>query len=129
MKSERKLRILLVADSFGHSTGYYVVAQGLREEGIEVILGGYQIPQSLVEMAIQEDVNCIGYRIMDGAPDILVPTLMKELQDKGALDIKVVVGGIVPKHMIPKLKELGVKEIFPPGSKIRDIAEFIKSLV
>lgn len=129
MNSERRLRVLLAADSNGHSTGYYVVAQGLREEGIEVILGGYQIPQNIVEMAIQEDVNCIGYRIMDGAPDILVPILMKQLHDKSAADIRVVVGGIVPKHMVPKLKELGVKEIFPPGSKIRNIADFLKSLV
>ncbi|MDY7031674.1 MAG: cobalamin-dependent protein [Thermodesulfobacteriota bacterium] len=126
LKKDKKIRVLLVCDSPGHSTGYYVVGKGLREAGVEVILGGFQIPAQIVESAVQEDVDFIGYRIMDGAPEILVPRLMESLEEKSIRDIKVILGGIVPPPVIPGLKEMGIDGIFPPGTKIPDIVEYLE---
>jgi len=126
LNEARKIRVLLVCDSLGHNTGYYVVAKGLREAGIEIILGGYQIPQQIVESAIQEDVDLIGYRIMDGAPEVLVPRLVGLLKEKEMENTPIIVGGIVPPPTIPKLKAIGIKEVFPPGSKISNIADCIR---
>ncbi|MBI2877595.1 MAG: cobalamin B12-binding domain-containing protein [Candidatus Tectomicrobia bacterium] len=125
MSSQKKIRVLLVMDSSGHSTGYYVVAKGLQEAGIEVILGGYQIPREIVDTAVEEDVDFIGYRIMDGAPDILVGRLMELLKEKGISGTGVVVGGIIPPAQIPLLKEMGVRGVFTPGTKIQEIVSCI----
>ena len=121
MSTQKKIRVLLVMDSSGHSTGYYVVAKGLQEAGIEVVLGEYQIPREIVDTAMEEDVDFIGYRVMDGAPDILVGRLMELLKEKGISDIGVIVGGIIPPSKIPLIKSMGVQEVFTPGAKIRDI--------
>lgn len=126
MSSRKKTRVLLVMDSSGHSTGYYVVAKGLREAGIEVILGGYQIPREIVDTAMEEDVDFIGYRIMDGAPDILVGRLMELLKEKGIFDVRVIVGGIIPPHKVLLLKSMGVREVFTPGTRIHEIVSCIE---
>lgn len=122
-------RILLVQDGLGHSTGYHVVARGLGQAGLEVILGGYLVPREIVEAAIQESVDCIGYRIMDGAPDILLSNLFNHMKEKAIQDLPVIVGGIIPHELHRTLKKLGVRGIFPPGSRIEDISEFIKELL
>ncbi|MEW6614918.1 MAG: cobalamin-dependent protein [Thermodesulfobacteriota bacterium] len=127
MESNKKIRVLLVSDSPGHSTGYYVVGKGLREAGIEVILGGFQIPSQIVESAIQEDVDFIGYRIMDGAPEILVPRLVELLKEKSIRDIQVIIGGIIPPPIVPTLKGIGIKGIFTPGTKISEIVDYVRS--
>ena len=126
MSNQRKRRVLLVMDSLGHSTGYYVVAKGLQEAGIEVVLGGYQIPREIVDTAVEEDVDFIGYRIMDGAPDILVGRLMSLLKERGVPDIKVIVGGIIPPSMISLIKGMGVREVFTPGTRIQDIVSCVE---
>ena len=110
----------------GHERGYNVVATGLRERGIEVILGGTQLAAEIVETAIQEDVDFIGYRITSGEPTILVEILFQKLKEKGT-DIPVIVGGVVPTKDIPRLKEMGVIEIFRPGNSMDSIADFIKN--
>lgn len=127
MKRGKEIRLLLVTDTPGHTVGYQVVARGLRDAGIEVILGGYRVPREIAQMAVQEDVDFIGYRIMDGAPNLLVPKLMEELKTRGGEEIQVIVGGIVPRTVIPQLKELGVGAIFPPGSKIEEIVSYLVS--
>jgi methylmalonyl-CoA mutase C-terminal domain/subunit len=119
------VRLLLAADSLGHTVGYSVVARGLRDAEIEVISGGYLLPGQIAELALQEDVGWIGYRIMDGAPEILVPALLAELGRRGAHGIRVVVGGIVPKSLIPALTAMGVAAVFTPGSQIAEIAAFL----
>lgn len=119
------MRLLLVADTPGHTVGYSVVARGLRDAGIEVILGGFLLPREIVQLALAEDVEWIGYRIMDGAPDILVARLIEELARQGADGIRVVVGGIVPAHLIPALEAMGVAGVFTPGSRMADIAEVL----
>jgi methylmalonyl-CoA mutase C-terminal domain/subunit len=126
MTEEKKIRFLLVADSPGHTTGYYVVARALREAGIEVILGGFQQPSGMVEAAAQEDVDYIGYRIMDREPPLVVSLLMERLKEKGLEHIQVVVGGIVPRRDVPKLKAMGVGEVFRPGAKLADIVAYVK---
>ncbi|MDY6969104.1 MAG: cobalamin-dependent protein [Spirochaetota bacterium] len=126
MKVNNKIRVLLVSDTPGHSTGYHIVAKGMREAGIEVILGGFQIPSKIVESALQEDVDFIGYRIMDGAPEVLVPILMNLIKDKSMLDTKVILGGIIPPHIHSMLKDIGVCGIFTPGTNMSDIVNYIK---
>ena len=126
MTEDRKIRFLLVADSPGHTTGYYVVARALREAGIEVILGGFQQPSGIVEAAAQEDADYIGYRIMDREPGIVVSLLMELLQKRGLEHVHVVVGGIIPRQDVPKLKAMGVGEVFRPGAKLEEIVAYVR---
>jgi methylmalonyl-CoA mutase, C-terminal domain len=121
----RRIRMLLVADSPGHTTGYYVVARALREAGVEVILGGFAQPEEIVETAIQEDVEFVGYRIMDREPLVLVSRLRELLDGRGQSGMRVVVGGIVARHDIPRLRELGVEAVFRPGSRLDEIVAHI----
>ena len=124
---EKKIRMLLTRHPYdGHERGYNVVATGLRERGIEVILGGTQLAGEIAETAIQEDVDFIGYRITSGEPTILVEILLQKLKEKSA-DIPVIVGGIVTSKDIPRLKSMGVIEIFGPGSSLDSIANFMKN--
>ncbi|MBI2914020.1 MAG: cobalamin B12-binding domain-containing protein [Chloroflexi bacterium] len=123
--SERKVRFLLVADSPGHTTGYYIIARALREAGVEVILGGYLQTEAIVEAAIQEDVDFIGYRIMDREPMMLIPPLMELLAERGLDQVRVVVGGIIPQRDITRFKELGVDAVFRPGARLDDIVAHV----
>ena len=116
-----RIRFLLVADSPGHTTGYYVVARALREAGVEVILSGHAQPEQIVEIAIQEDVDWIGYRIMDREPLVVVGRLMELLAEQGHLQVRVVVGGIIARKDIERLKQAGVEAVFRPGSSLDDI--------
>jgi methylmalonyl-CoA mutase cobalamin-binding domain/chain len=122
------MRILLVQDSTGHSTGYHVVARGLRDAGMEVILGGALIPRQIAQLAGEEAPDAIGYRIMDAAPAILVERLVEELRRLGLGDIPVVVGGIVADEDRRRLAGLGVASIFEPGATLESIAEFFRGL-
>jgi methylmalonyl-CoA mutase C-terminal domain/subunit len=128
-KEASRPRILLVEDGIGHSTGYHVVARGLVEAGFEVILGGYMIAREIVEAAIQESVDCIGYRIMDGAPDILVSDLFTHMNNKEIRGLPVVIGGIIPAELHGPLQKLGVRGIHTPGSKIEEISASIREIL
>lgn len=119
--STNRIRFLFVADSPGHTTGYRVVARALREAGVEVILAGFAQPEQIVETAIQEDVNWIGYRIMDREPLVIVSRLMDLLAEREQPQIRVMVGGIIARRDIPRLKALGVEAIFRPGARLEDI--------
>ena len=123
------LKILLATDTAGHTTGYYVVARGLRDAGFEVVLGGHLVPRRIAEVAVQEDADVIGYRIMDGAPEILVPMLMASLKTHGAAGIPVIVGGIVSPRLMPRLKELGVRAVFTPGTPLPTIVSWLQEHV
>jgi methylmalonyl-CoA mutase C-terminal domain/subunit len=102
-----------------------VVARGLRDAGIEVILGGYRTPREIAEAVLEEDVDFIGYRIMDGAPSMLVSHLREHLRTLGLEDVQVVVGGIIPQSDFALLRHLGVQGIFTPGARFQDIADFL----
>jgi methylmalonyl-CoA mutase C-terminal domain/subunit len=128
---EQRIRILVGKVGLdGHDRGALVVTQALRDAGMEVIYSGIKnTPESLVETAVQEDVDVIGISILSGAHLILLPKLIKLLKEKDAEDIKVLVGGVIPPPDIPKLKAAGVEEVFIPGSDTNDIIGFIKGLV
>jgi len=110
----------------GHEAGYNILATGLREHGIEVILGGAQLPEEAAETAIQEDVDFIGFRTMAGDPIYLTETLFQKLREKGA-GIPIIVGGIIRPREVTQLKELGVVRTFGPGTSIDSIADFVKN--
>jgi methylmalonyl-CoA mutase cobalamin-binding domain/chain len=111
----------------GHDRGVKVVARALRDAGFEVIYTGLrQTPEMIVEAAIQEDAQVIGLSIHSGAHMTLIPAVVEELKKKKAEDIMVFGGGIIPEEDITELKRLGVAEIFPPGSPLQDIVDFLR---
>lgn len=114
----------------GHDRGAKVVAQALRDAGMEVIYTGLrQTPEQIVEAALQEDVQVIGLSILSGAHMQLLPPILEMLREKESSDIVVVVGGIIPREDITYLKENGVAEVFTPGSTTEEIIGFIKKRV
>jgi methylmalonyl-CoA mutase C-terminal domain/subunit len=125
------IRVLIAKPGLdGHDRGAKVVARALRDAGMEVIYTGlHQTPEMIVRSAIQEDVQCIGMSILSGAHMTLFPEVMDLLKKEGANDIILFGGGIVPKDDVRKLKELGVKEIFLPGSPTTEIVEWIRKNV
>ena len=126
---ERKLRILVAKPGLdGHDRGAKIIARALRDAGMEVIYTGlHQTPEMIVSAAVQEDVDAIGMSIMSGAHMTLFPAVIDLLRTQDALDIRIFGGGIIPDGDIPKLKELGVTEIFTPGSSTQDIVQWIRS--
>lgn len=111
----------------GHDRGAKVVAQALRNAGMEVIYTGLrQTPETIVETALQEDVHVIGLSILSGAHNELVPEIPQLLKEKDASDILVVAGGVIPQEDIPRLKEAGIAEVFTPGTSLEEIIEFIR---
>ncbi len=129
--AERKLRILVAKPGLdGHDRGAKVIARALRDAGMEVIYTGlHQTPEMIVSAAVQEDVDAIGMSIMSGAHMTLFPAVMNLLKSQKAEDILVFGGGIIPDGDIPKLKGLGVAEIFTPGSSTQNIVEWIRGNV
>jgi len=126
MEKARRIKILVTRNPFdGHVSGYNVIATRLRDEGMEVVLGGAQFTQEIADTAIQEDVDFIGYRIMAGDSPVLVEKLFQTLKEKGA-DIPVIVGGVIPPADKSRLKEMGVVAVFGPGSSAKSIAECLQ---
>ncbi len=125
---EKKIRILLAkAGLDGHDRGIKVVARALRDAGVEVIYTGRrQTPEMIVEAARQEDVDGIGVSLLSGAHMRIFPRIMELLKEKGAQDIPVFGGGIIPPPDIAELKKLGVLEIFTPGTSTGRIVDFIR---
>ncbi|WP_250287361.1 MULTISPECIES: cobalamin B12-binding domain-containing protein [unclassified Frankia] len=114
----------------GHDRGAKVIARALRDAGMEVVYTGlHQTPEQIVETAIQEDADCIGLSVLSGAHMTLFARLMDLLRERGATDIVVTGGGIIPDADIPQLKALGVAEIFTPGATTGEIVEWIRSSV
>ncbi len=114
----------------GHDRGAKVVAQALRNAGMEVIYTGLrQTPETIVETALQEDVHVIGLSMLSGAHNELLPEIPRLLKERNAGDVVVIAGGIIPKEDISHLKEAGIAEIFTPGVSTQDIVEFIKEQV
>ena len=126
---ESRIRLLLSRDDWYHQRGYWVLATAFRDAGLEVLLGGIQTPEEIVQTAIQEDVDIIGYRIMDAAPKVLIPILFDQMKAEGILNIPVVVGGIIPQVEEKIIKEIGVKAVFHPFSPLETIVDRIKEFV
>jgi methylmalonyl-CoA mutase C-terminal domain/subunit len=110
----------------GHDRGAKVVARALRDAGYEVIYTGlHQTPEQIVETAIQEDADVIGLSCHSGAHMTLFPKVTALLRDRGADDIVVFAGGVIPGHDIPKLEEAGVERIFTPGASTTEIVSWL----
>ncbi len=125
----KKIRVLIAKPGLdGHDRGAKIVARALRDAGMEVIYTGLrQTPLQIVNAAIQEDVDVIGLSILSGAHLTLVKEIMDLIKKNNMEDVLVILGGIVPDIDIPKLKEMGVAEIFQPGTNTSDIVDYIKS--
>lgn len=128
---ERRIRVMVAKPGLdGHDRGARVIARAFRDAGFEVVYTGlHQTPEEIVEAAIQEDVDMIGLSSLAGAHRFLFPRVMELLKEKGIDDIVVCGGGIIPDDDIPKLKEMGIKEIFTPGTPLSKIVDWVKQNV
>jgi methylmalonyl-CoA mutase C-terminal domain/subunit len=124
----RKVRILIAKPGLdGHDRGAKIIARGFRDAGFEVIYTGlHQTPEQIVAAAIQEDVDGVGLSILSGAHDYIFPEVIKLLKEKGAEDIVVFGGGIVPEDDISHLNQAGVKAIFTPGTPIEGAVNWVR---
>ena len=129
--AERRHRILVAKPGLdGHDRGAKIIARALRDGGFEVIYTGlHQTPEMIAETAVQEDVDGIGLSILSGAHMTLFPQLLKELEKRGAGEVVVFGGGIVPDSDIEELKKMGVKAVFTPGESTEKIVEWVRANV
>ena len=125
----KKLRVLIAKPGMdGHDRGAVVVAQGLRDAGMEVIyLGLRLLPEQIVEAAIQEDVDVIGLSCLSGAHTALFTKTVELFKERNDKNILFIGGGIIPRKDMPKLKKAGIARTFGPGTPISEIATFIKT--
>ena len=124
-----KIRVLVSKIGLdGHDRGAKVIAYGLRDAGFEVIfLGIRHTPEQIVTTAIQEDVQVIGLSVLSGAHVPLTKRVIDMLREQNAEEIIVLVGGVIPEEDKPKLKNMGVREIFTSGTDIKQVAEVIRA--
>jgi methylmalonyl-CoA mutase C-terminal domain/subunit len=129
--AERKIRVLVAKPGLdGHDRGAKVIARALRDAGMEVIYTGLrQTPEMIAAAALQEDVDAVGVSILSGAHNTLCPRIVQLLREQGMDDCLVLVGGIVPQTDLATLKQLGVAEIFLPGTSTEDIVKFLRANV
>ena len=129
--TSRFIRVLVAKPGLdGHDRGAKVIARSLRDAGMGVIYTGIrQTPEMIVETALQEDVDVIGLSILSGAHDELFPKIIEGLRERGMDDVLVIAGGIIPESDRDRLREIGVAEIFGPGTDSSDIVTFIKESV
>jgi methylmalonyl-CoA mutase C-terminal domain/subunit len=131
MSPERKVRILIAKPGLdGHDRGAKVISRGFRDAGFEVIYTGlHQTPEQIVAAAIQEDVDGIGLSSLAGAHDYLFPKVIELLKERGAEDIVVFGGGIIPEEDMPALTQCGVKAIFTPGTPIDEAVKWVREKI
>jgi methylmalonyl-CoA mutase C-terminal domain/subunit len=124
----RRIRILTAKVGLdGHDRGIKVISRALRDAGVEVIYTGlHQTPEMVVETAIQEDVDGIGIGLLSGAHMTLFPEVLRLLRERGAGDIVVFGGGIIPDADIEALKKIGVERVFSPGTSLNDVVSYVK---
>ena len=123
-----RIRVVIAKPGLdGHDRGARVIARALRDAGMEVIYTGLrQTPEQIVSAALQEDADVIGLSILSGAHMHICPRVMTLLAEQGLHDVLVVVGGIIPDADIPRLREIGVRGIFLPGTPMQEIVDFIR---
>lgn len=126
---DRRIRVLIGKPGLdGHDRGAKYIARALRDAGMEVIYTGIrQTPQSIADAAIQEDVDFVGLSLLSGAHNHLFPEVARILREKGASDIVLFGGGVIPDEDIPGLMEAGFKAIFTPGTPASDVVSFIEN--
>lgn len=128
---DRKIRVLVTKIGLdGHDRGAKVIAYGLRDAGFEVIfLGVRHTPDQIVNTAVQEDVDVIGLSILSGAHMSLTRRVLEKLKEQGSEDIKIIVGGVIPKEDHQALKDAGVLEVFTSGTDIKEVVRVINENV
>jgi methylmalonyl-CoA mutase C-terminal domain/subunit len=126
----KRIRVLVAKPGLdGHDRGAKVVAAALRDAGMEVIYTGlHQVPEQIVEAAIQEDVDVVGLSILSGAHMTIFPRVLRLLNEKGADHIIVTGGGIIPDDDATELEKMGVAKLFGPGTSTKDIIEWMKQV-
>jgi methylmalonyl-CoA mutase C-terminal domain/subunit len=129
--ADKRLRILVAKPGLdGHDRGAKIIARALRDGGFEVIYTGlHQTPEMIVEAAVQEDADAVGLSVLSGAHMTLFPEVMRLLKERGAGEIAVFGGGIIPDDDAVKLKEMGVRQIFTPGASTEDIVKWVRENV
>ncbi len=127
--SQDKIRVLIAkAGLDGHDRGAKVVAAALRDAGMEVIYTGLrQTPEMIIEAAIQEDVDVIGISLLSGAHMTIFPKILSLMKERGMTDVLLFGGGIIPEKDIKALKDLGVGELFTPGTSTTDIVSYVRN--
>ncbi|WNV90790.1 cobalamin B12-binding domain-containing protein [Umezawaea sp. Da 62-37] len=114
----------------GHDRGAKVVARALRDAGMEVVYTGlHQTPEQVVQTALQEDADAVGLSVLSGAHMTLFARVIELLKEKGAEDVVVFGGGIVPEEDMPALTEMGVAKIFTPGATTTEIVDWVRAHV
>jgi methylmalonyl-CoA mutase C-terminal domain/subunit len=122
----KRIRVLIARLGLdSHWRGSIMVARALRDAGMEVIYLGNQLPEEIVEAAIQEDADIVGLSTLSGNHMMLAPEVVQKLEAKGAEDKTVILGGTIPPDDVPKLKEAGIGQIFGPGTPFEDIIQYI----
>ena len=126
-----KIRVVVAKPGLdGHDRGAKIIARALRDAGMEVIYTGlHQTPEQIAETVIQEDAHAVGLSILSGAHMTLVPRVVDLLKQQGADDVIVTVGGTIPAEDIDELKQLGVAQVFTPGSSTQEIVDYIRGAV
>ncbi|HLX04127.1 MAG TPA: cobalamin B12-binding domain-containing protein [Candidatus Binatus sp.] len=129
--AEKRLRILVAKPGLdGHDRGAKIIARALRDGGFEVIYTGlHQTPEMIAEAAVQEDADAVGLSVLSGAHMTLFPEVMRLLKERGASEVAVFGGGIIPDDDAVKLKEMGVRQIFTPGASTEDIVKWVRENV
>ena len=129
--TQQKIRVVVAKPGLdGHDRGAKIIARALRDAGMEVIYTGlHQTPEQIVETVIQEDADAVGLSILSGAHMTLVPRVVALLDEQGAGDVLVTVGGTIPADDIPELEKLGVAAVFTPGAPTQGIIDFIEGAV
>ena len=123
----RPIRVLIAKPGLdGHDRGAKVLVRALRDAGFEVIYTGlFQTPEMIGRAALDEDVDVVGLSILSGAHLALFPRIMAELRQRGLDDVLVVAGGTIPAEDVPLLKDMGVAEVFGPGTSLGEVVSYI----
>jgi methylmalonyl-CoA mutase C-terminal domain/subunit len=126
---QKKVRIMVAKPGLdGHDRGARVLARAFRDAGFEVVYTGcHQTPEQIVAAALQEDVDCVGLSCLSGAHKHLFPRVVELLKEKGAEDIQVIGGGIIPKQDFQFLYDKGIKEVFTPGTPLDQIIDWVNT--
>ncbi|HXS10834.1 MAG TPA: cobalamin B12-binding domain-containing protein [Candidatus Krumholzibacteria bacterium] len=128
---KRPLKVLIAKPGLdGHDRGAKVIANALRDAGMEVVYTGlHQTPEMIIEAAVQEDVDLVSVSVLSGAHMTLIPRIRELMNTSGLADVKLIAGGIIPDHDAAELKRLpGVAGIFGPGTSTKDVVTFIEGL-
>ncbi|MBU5612679.1 cobalamin B12-binding domain-containing protein [Geomonas azotofigens] len=126
--AERRIRVLVGKPGLdGHDRGAKIIARAFRDAGFEVIYTGlHQTPEQIVSAAIQEDVDLVALSILSGAHNTLLPAVKEIMKEKGAADIVLMAGGVIPEDDIPGLKAAGIAEVFTPGTSTETIVGWVR---